>query len=85
VTSPSHEPAFSHSAATALASSQSALPVCLRLNLPPSVPRDVDQATASLPASTAFFKFARAGIFRVAAFAFDSVTAIELERHTHLT
>jgi hypothetical protein len=45
----------------------------------------VNQATASFPAAPTFFKFARAGIFRVAAFAFDSVTAIELERHTHLT
>ena len=37
-TSPVQEPDFSHSAATALASSHSALLVCLRLNLPPSVP-----------------------------------------------
>jgi hypothetical protein len=36
--SPSHDPAFSHSAATALASSQLVLPVYLRLNVPDSVP-----------------------------------------------
>jgi hypothetical protein len=41
--------------------------------------RDMYQASAPFPASPALFKFACSGVFRVAAFAFDSVAAVEFE------
>jgi hypothetical protein len=45
----------------------------------------MDQASASFPATSALLEFACSGVFRVAALAFDSVAAVEFERHTHLT
>ena len=42
----------------------------------------MNRATATLPARSTFFKLACAGVFRVAAFAFASMAAIELERHS---
>src|ERR1019366_111905 len=71
---PSHEAAFSHKATSALASSQSALPVCLRLNLPPSVP----DTWIRQP------HFFQPGIFGVCAFAFGAMAAIQFERHAIL-
>jgi hypothetical protein len=81
---PSHEPVCCNKATTDLASSQSAVPVCLRLNFPPNRAGDVDHARAFFPSAPSLFKLAGSSVFGARAFTSLAVASIEVEGHATL-